>query len=160
MRLVDLCTQTMHEARMKISIACEVTCLLHCAWEKTSPLYILKATWIVCATCLHTSAQNFLGGLHIMHNVCTLYTDISVSLGQTWSVGWTHFLIDHTSVVLTQSHPNYSAVVMYYAEGNLVANMYDTNSLRTQRGRTPLTIAKFKGHDHIVRLLHEPNRQR
>ena len=38
-----------------------------------------------------------------------------------------HFLIDHTSVGLSQAHCNYNAVVMYvHVEDNLVANMYVT----------------------------------
>ena len=96
-----------------------------------------------------------------MHNVlCTLYTDISVSLGQTWSDGWLNTFSHrpYTSVVLTHSHPNYSAVDVH-AEDKLVPNMYGTNSLHTQYG-TPLTFARSKGHDHIVQLLREANRQR
>ena len=66
--------------------------------------------------------------------------------------------MDHTSVVLTQSHANYSAVDVH-AEDILVADMYGTNSLHTQYG-TPLTIARSQGHVRIVQLLLEANRQR
>ena len=62
-------------------------------------------------------------------------------------------------MVLTHSHPNYSAVDVH-AEDKLVPNMYDINSLHTQFGQTPLTIAKSQGHDRIVQLLREANRQR
>ena len=61
-------------------------------------------------------------------------------------------------MVLTHSHPNYSAVDVH-AEDILVPNMYGINSLHTQYG-TPLTIARSQGHDHIVELLREADRQR
>ena len=73
-------------------------------------------------------------------------------------------LVEHIShrpyyVVLTHSHPNYSAVDVH-AEDKLVPNMYGTKSLHTQFGQTPLTIARSQGHGRIVQLLREANRQR
>ena len=71
-----------------------------------------------------------------------------------------HFLIDHTSVGLTQAHCNYNAVVMYMLKITSLLTYMVLNSLHTQFGRTPLTIARSKGHDDIVQLLLEASRQR
>ena len=89
---------------------------------------------------------------HILTPVC--YWDRHVRL-----LVESHFLIDHTSVGLTQAHCNYNAVVMYVLKITWLLTCTLLNSLHTQYGRTPLTIAKSKGHDHIVRLLHEASRQ-
>ena len=68
--------------------------------------------------------------------------------------------IDHASVGPTQAHRNYNAVVMYVLKITWLLTCMLLNSLHTQCGQTPLTIARSKGHEHIVRLLHEASRQR
>ena len=63
-------------------------------------------------------------------------------------------------VGLAQAHRNYNAVVMYVLKITWLLTCMVNNSLHTQFGQTPLTIARSKGHDHIVQMLHEANRQR
>ena len=87
------------------------------------------------------------------------YTDISVLLGQTCSGCWLNH-IDHTSVRLSQADSNYNAVVMYVLKITWFLTCMLLNSLHTQYGQTPLTIARSEGHEHIVQLLHEASRQR
>ena len=87
---------------------------------------------------------------HILTSVC--YSDRHVRL----------LVESHRpcNVRLSQAHCNYNAVVMYALKITWFLTCIVLNSLDTQFGQTPLTIARYKGHDHIVRLLHEASRQR